>query len=208
MASRKRSRRSRRGITPRADVSGTLGTLLRTTLHQVGVVKDAAVRSASRSRERLDEAMLERKRRDTLAALGEVVYELIVEGDAADLEEVDEIRSLVSDLEHLDARLDQHEQHQAPAPQDDGTVSSAAWSSVRRFHQAEGAAERVWRPTADVPDAPKRDAAPPGESAGPRRRRSAASGERRGGISFVDDPADAAEAELADYMHPDDVPEQ
>jgi hypothetical protein len=73
---------------------------------------------------------------------------------------------------------------------DDGTVSSSPKLSPTRK-----AAPKVWRPPVDEEPAPS--AAPP-ESP---RRALPRDPLRKGGIAFDDDDGD-----LADYMHPDDVP--
>ena len=63
------------------DLKGTLGTLIRTTINQVGAVSDVAKRSALAQKQRLDGALLERKRRDALADLGELLYHLVQAGE-------------------------------------------------------------------------------------------------------------------------------
>src|SRR5215470_16501522 len=86
----------------RPEIRGTLGTLLRTTLAQASVVRDALERGAREGRSRLDEARANRRRHDTLAELG---LELIRRGEI-DLEELPEVRSLVHELDELDAHAD------------------------------------------------------------------------------------------------------
>jgi hypothetical protein len=98
---------------------------------------------------------------------------------------------------------------------DDGTVSSASWTPPP------AAPQRVWRPPADVPDAPeetaverppRRRASEPRAETRPETRppeakpaaRSKRPPARAGGISFASDDDD--DADLRDYMHPDDVP--
>jgi hypothetical protein len=94
----------------------------------------------------------------------------------------------------------------------DGTVSSASWSPPP------AAPQRVWRPPADIPDAPEETAVerpsrrraseprpetkPPEAKPAPRARRPSP---RAGGISFASEDDDEA-ADLREYMHPDDVP--
>jgi hypothetical protein len=97
---------------------------------------------------------------------------------------------------------------------DDGTVSSASWTPPP------AAPQRVWRPPADIPDAPeetaverpsRRRASEPRAEARPETRPPEAKPAkprrppaRAGGISFASDDDD--DADLRDYMHPDDVP--
>jgi hypothetical protein len=81
------------------ELRGTLGTLLRTTLEQAGAVRDALERGA---RSRFDEARSQRRRKDTLAELGELVLDLIRRGEI-DLTELPEAHDLVRQLDDLDA---------------------------------------------------------------------------------------------------------
>jgi len=69
----------------------------------------------------------------------------------------------------------------------DGTVSSGSWKPPRP-----AAPQRVWRPDG---------AEAPGPAPAPRARKPAAPPARAGGISF-----EGEEDDLAEYMHPDDVP--
>jgi hypothetical protein len=164
------------------ELKGTLGTLLRTT-------REVLERGAREGRERLDEALSGRRRDSALADLGEIVLDLIRRGEI-DLADLPEAREIVARLDELDA--EDGDTPAAPPPSrerfdrrrgsssDDGTVSAKTWAPPNKRK----APERVWRPTApEEPPAP----APPKAS------------EKRGGISFEDE-------DLADYMHPDDVP--
>ena len=94
--------RQRRGGFRPPEIRGTLGTLLRTTLEQAGVVRDAIERSARSGRSRLDEALSGRRRKDALAELGELVLDLIRRGEI-DLGELPEAKDLVRHLDELDA---------------------------------------------------------------------------------------------------------
>ena len=121
-----------------------------------------------------------------------------------DLDELPEVRELVAHLDELDAGA-QEEDAPPPRPirkrfdpprgaarEDDGTVAA----SSRRAAGAPATAKkpapaRVWRPPLDADERPATDAARraiPGKGKG-----------GKGGITFDDD-------DLADYMHPDDVP--
>lgn len=149
--------RNRRG----PEIRGTLGTLLRTTLQQASVVRDAIGRS-------VDEVRRGGRRQEVLAELGEVVLELVQRGEI-DLDELPEARPLVEELLGGDAPA-RREVATPPSrsrfdDRSDGTVSSAKWSPPKV------PASKVWKPE------PK-----------------------KGGISFDDD------SDLAEYMHPDDVP--
>src|SRR5262252_3996708 len=94
------ARQRRGGFRP--EIRGTLGTLLRTTLAQASVVRDALERGAREGRSRLDEARAHRRRHETLAELGEIVLELIRRGEI-DIDELPEARGLVHELDELDA---------------------------------------------------------------------------------------------------------
>src|SRR5690242_17059129 len=94
--------RQRRGGFRPPEIRGTLGTLLRTTLEQAGVVRDALERSARSGRSRLDSALAGRRRKDALAELGELVLDLIRRGEI-DLGELPEAADLVRHLDDLDA---------------------------------------------------------------------------------------------------------
>ena len=94
--------RQRRGGFRPPELRGTLGTLLRTTLEQAGVVRDALERGAREGRSRLDSALAGRRRKDALAELGELVLDLIRRGEI-DLAELPEAQDLVRFLDELDA---------------------------------------------------------------------------------------------------------
>jgi hypothetical protein len=221
------ARQRRGGFRP--EIRGTLGTLLRTTLAQASVVRDALERGAREGRSRLDEARANRRRHDTLAELGEIVLELIRRGEI-DLDELPEARGLIRELDELDEHDDRGREPDDPdedvpraptrrrfddrkptrdlkAPRreppkvtrdlkaphredrDDGTVSSQRWKPPSRG----GKPTKVWRPVvedAPVPDSPRKPET---------RERTKDLAPKRGGISFEDE-------DLADYMHPDDVP--
>ncbi|MDB4954538.1 MAG: hypothetical protein JWO36_2107 [Myxococcales bacterium] len=195
--------RQRRGGFRPPELKGTLGTLLRTTLQQAGVVRDAIASGAREGRSRIDEALSQRKRQDSLIELGEIVLDLIRRGEI-DLGELPEVRDLVAHLDDLDAgHTEDHAEPVAPrgrfdrrgARDEDDTVASSTWvPPIKRAdpapqdtHSRAKNATNVWRPPANRP-APS-DAAPVERPATPRK----------GGISFEDE-------DLADYMHPDDVP--
>jgi hypothetical protein len=184
---------------------GTLGTLLRTTLAQAGVVREVLERGAREGRSRIDGALSSRRRSDALADLGEAVLDLIRRGEI-DVDEIPEVRDIVAHLDELDAgHPDEHDAPPASAParsrfdsrrrdEDDGTVSSASrWLPAKKPAPRGG----VWRPPVD--SAVERPADEITAREAPKPRKAAV---RKGGISFDNDD----DADLADYMHPDDVP--
>src|SRR5258708_27209510 len=127
----------RRGGFKPTELRGTLGTLLRTTLAQAGAVRDAIERGAREGRSRLDDVRTNRRRSDALAELGEIVLELVRDGEI-DLAELPEAREVVARRDELDAR-DAEPPDRAPRPptrkrfddRDDGTVSSVARPPAR-----------------------------------------------------------------------------
>lgn len=188
---------------------GTLGTLLRTTLQQAGVVREALERGAREGRAKLDDFRADRRRQEALAELGEVVLELIRKGEI-DLSELPEARSIVAHLDELDAggapmRDDDDDEPVFPRGRqrfddrgDDGTVSSRTWEPPNRRSKP----TQVWRPNVAPPAAAGASDDP--AAAAPARPKHAPllprDPGRKGGISFDDDE------DLAEYMHPDDVP--
>lgn len=189
-------------------------------------MREAVERQARGSRDRLDVVMLQRKRRDSLARLGERVYELSLMARLDEVGDDEEIAAMIADVEVIEDRL----AADAPAARDDEAVSSASFRPPRANKDV-----RVWRPV--VPDheadgdEEERDAVRSGsersetarqardervpwesvapvearERAGDRRGRGdAGRGQSRGGIAFVADEADGDD-DLAAYMHPDDV---
>jgi hypothetical protein len=194
------------------ELRGTLGTLLRTAAAQVGPLRDALERTAREGRSRLENARSSRRRDDALADLGEIVLDLIRRGEI-DLGELPEVRDIVAQLDDLDAgNMPEDDRDEAPPPArnrfdsrssakrdqpDEGTVSSRSWAPPTLPRQGSKPAPRVWRPPADADDdTPAFDMDT--DVARPAAR--AKNPARKGGISFEDDD------DLAEYMHPDDVP--
>lgn len=88
-----------------SDLGGTLGGLLRSTLAQAGVVREALERGARSGRAVLDEALgdaaTDRRRTAALAELGQIVFELVQQGEL-DLAELPEIHEVVERLERFE----------------------------------------------------------------------------------------------------------
>lgn len=112
-----------------SDLGGTLGGLLRSTLAQAGVVREALERGARSGRAVLDEALgdaaQERRRTAALAELGQIVFELVQQGEL-DLAELPEIQDVV---ERLEASA---ESHDAPRARRGSRRSEAAGASFAR----------------------------------------------------------------------------
>jgi hypothetical protein len=221
------ARQRRSGGFKPPELKGTLGTLLRTTLQQAGVVRDVArealERGAREGKSRLDnfrsDLRSSRQRQEALAELGEIVLDLIRRGEI-DLAELPEARDVLAHIEELDISADEAEADReqrdnvptVPPPsrkrfddrsrgsEDDGTVSSARWTPPAR---RPGKPTKVWKPSL-VDHAPvSGDDQPPtnpGHKPIPRR-----DAQRKGGIQFSEPDDDS---DLADYMHPDDVPKK
>ncbi len=203
--------RQRRGGFSPPELRGTLGTLLRTTLQQAGVVREALERGAREGRSRLGELTTDlrssRRRTEALAELGEIVLELVRRGEI-DIDELPEARNVLEHLEELDgeeAVRDERDSSPTVGPptrrrfddrkEDDDTVSSTRWKPPTRREKP----TRVWKPSVDA--APVDDLSPPTVPGHHKPR----DPERKGGISFGNDD-DASD--LAEYMHPDDVPKK
>ena len=185
--------RQRRGGFTAPELRGTLGTLLRTT-------REVLERGAREGRERLDEVLAGRRRHEALAELGEIVLDLVRRGEI-DPEEIPEARQALEHLDEIDAQdqpfhRDERDEARDIAPARrfdartragaaDGTVAARGWKPPGPTKTP----ERVWRPPSRAAAAP---AAPPAAA----KPFPAA---HRGGIAFDDD-------DLADYMHPDDLP--
>jgi hypothetical protein len=188
--------RQRRG----PELRGTLGTLLRTTLAQAGNLRDVLERGAREGRSRVEDALANRRRSDALAELGEIVLDLIRRGEV-DVDELPEARDIVQHLDELDAgddddrdaprtirkRFDTRRSKPEPRDEDDGTTSSTTWAPPNRPRAPSTGTQRIWRANVDAAPAP----AP-------------APTKKSGGIRFERDDDD----DLAEYMHPDDVPKK
>ena len=170
---------------------GTLGSLLRTALGQVGSMRDVVEREARATRSRLDGALGDRRRQDALARLGDAVFELWVRGELGDLDEIPELRGCLAEIEAIDARAEvasrerggparsaddrggepaARDEHEA---EDDGAVSSANWAASRaRFDRGRPVSTtenlRVWRPVAPRDPPARRDTPPRGTDGGSR----------------------------------------
>ncbi|MCX5742578.1 MAG: hypothetical protein NT062_08785 [Proteobacteria bacterium] len=232
--------RQRRGGFKPPELKGTLGSLLRTTIQQAGVVRDVLARGVSEGRARIDDTRANRRRQDALAELGEIVLELVRRGEI-DPTELPEVHDVLHTLDELDGEPSDHAHDHSHShshshdDDDDDRVTipptrsrfdargpraaspTIAGSTHRRAAEADDtvssraarvvppaaavAAQRVWRPTPI--DAPEQETpAEPRPVAPAFRAKAMVPPPRRGGISFDDEE----DADLADYMHPDDVP--
>ncbi|HEY0254196.1 MAG TPA: hypothetical protein VGC41_21855 [Kofleriaceae bacterium] len=120
-----RQRTSRSGFKP--ELRGTLGTLIRTAVSQAGDL-------AREGRARLDDALAGRRRTEALAELGEIVLDLIRNGEI-ELDQIPEARTIVHKLERMDEGEGADDEVAYPRNRerfdrreaDDGTVSAKVW---------------------------------------------------------------------------------
>lgn len=189
------------------EIRGTLGTLIRSALAQAGGVREVLERGVRQGRERIDNYRSDARRTEALAELGEIVLDLVRRGEI-DPNELPEARDVIRHLEEIDGEegdagfrdeiaqppsRSRFDTRSSPSRErdDDGTTSSTRWSPPTPARPA----ARVWRPV----DPAAEEAAPPAPA---RRVPLPKDPHRKGGISFGGDDDD----DLADYMHPDDVP--
>src|SRR5688572_26606945 len=88
------------------DLRSALGSLLRSTVEQMGAVKETLERQAQAQKVRLDAALLGRKRREALAELGRVAYDLAAQGRLGDLEDLPELGRALVAVEELDQEIE------------------------------------------------------------------------------------------------------
>jgi hypothetical protein len=175
------SRGGKRGVPP--DLKGTLGTLIRTTINQVGAMTDVARRQARTQKQRLDTALLDRRRTGALADLGESLYDLATRGEI-ELDELPELVRAVQSVQEIDreiaeAELAASEGSLARRPVRLGRTRAggAAWQPDRdRDREPARSQERVWRPPVDADPEPPR-------AASDRRDKAAGGGNRAAGGS-------------------------
>lgn len=199
----------RRGGPP--NLKGALGSIFRTTLEQVGVVKDAALQQTRGSSGLVDQALASRRRRDAMTKLGEAIYERWRAGDLAELGLDPDIGVLLEEIRAegaSEADIDEAF-HRRSGPE--------AVSSKDYLPPVRPSAEPVWRPVmpADAEEASERvEMSIPAKQSQPKtasRRMTRNIAHRTAhGISFdteatkSDDPQ--FDDDLAQYMHDDDVP--
>jgi hypothetical protein len=201
--------RQRRGGFRPPELRGTLGTLLRTTLEQAGVVRDAISRGA---RSRFDEARSHRRRQDALASLGELVLDLIRRGEI-DLAELPEAQDLVQLLDDLDASAPSDPDDRIAQPPTRGRFDARPPARSRHDDgddRDDGYDRGRRRPASADEGYDRGRSRPPADEGYDRGRRSAADdGHDRGRRSAADDGHDRGRRSLDDgYDHgrrsPDD----
>jgi hypothetical protein len=214
-----------------SELSNTLGSLFRTTLEQASVVREVFERGAKEGRARFDEVRSERKRGTALTELGEIVLDLVRRGEI-DLVELPEIAGVVRELDAIDGELERSQsrstdvdaqalrdaEREAQQEERRERVRRSQSPTFRHGNAASAAATDRRRENRSVPDIPARSpTATDPESLMAKLRREAdgtlsalrdagrsaeTRRESRGGISFE------SEDDLAEYMHPNDVPDK
>jgi hypothetical protein len=91
-----------------SDFTSQLGSFLRTTLQQLDTVGKVVVQKGKAGKIQLDITLLKRKRKDVLAALGELTARLAAEGRLGD-EAFPELSSALVDLEAIDEKIEAEE---------------------------------------------------------------------------------------------------
>jgi len=180
------------------EVRGTLGTLLRSAIEQASGVRGIIERAAGEGKSRIDSYRSNQKRTDALADLGEVVLDLVRRGEI-DPNEIPEAHDALHALEELDGEdYHSHEHGHDHAPPTSRTRFDDRKPDERRPGGNDGTVSSgaVWRPPGPKHAHADDNTAlePPAKPAPPARK---------GGITFGSDDDDS---DLADYMHPDDVP--
>lgn len=213
----------RRGGPP--DLKSTLGSLLRTTLEQVGAVKDAVEQHARGQGGLINQALVQRRRNEAMAKLGETVHRLARSGELGELALDPSVGMCLQEIDALDedAEFSQWpEEDDMSSNQRGEAVSSANYAPARTSAATESGEYRVWRPTLfsqELVEHEQQAGSGPGDqpesrkSGGRSARLSRKVAQRSGSaIRFVEDkprPEDPeSEDDLASYMHDDDVPEK
>lgn len=171
---------------------------------------DVARRSALSGKQRFDGALLERRRREALAELGETLHELVRSGEL-ELDELPELARGVEEVDDLDRQIAEAE---ALAAGGGGggrrpvrlsrNEAPANWARERGSRPRPPPVEpRVWRPGVGPAAGPPEEAPAGGGAIAP-------ADDARGGIVFLEDDAAPAERDPDDsldaYMNDEDVP--
>lgn len=134
-----------------SDLKNTLGSFLRTTLDQVGVVKDAVERQ---TRSQIDHLLLQRRRKEALTALGEELVTRHKQGILGqkilgELAMDPIVARRLHEIEDIDAQLAGLSVADAEWEGDREAVSSAEYRPPSATSTPD---VRVWRPNAEASD--------------------------------------------------------
>jgi hypothetical protein len=186
-------------------------------------VKDVVEQQARSRGGLIDQALVQRRRKDALSRLGESVYRLSQRGELGELALDPEIGMAIAEIDGLDNEYGDDYDHDESAARRSGAeaVSSADYRPVKTA-PSEGE-YRVWRPVMPDDEPAETDdleadtlqdvEAPVAESKPKSPARMARKSARRSGgaIRFVEEeprPGDVdCDDDLEGYMHDDDVPE-
>jgi hypothetical protein len=115
------------------NLKGTLGSLFRTTLQQAGSFRQVLEREARSTRSWIEATRQARRKKDLLAELGLITYELAVRGELGDLAEYPELSMYVQQLDAL-------EEGKSAAPSQETSASEEAappdWQPVSTYVQS------------------------------------------------------------------------
>ncbi len=195
-------------------------------------MKDVARQQARGRGGLIDQALVQRRRKDALAKLGESIYRMSQRGTLGELALDPEIAMALADVESSgdsglfrDEELESYVGHGGPEAVSSKNYRPESAATARRGEQ------RVWRPV--MPPDPEDPAVEDGELEGDTqqdlalpdgmaeeqgqptktalRSRRSAMRSAGGGINFVEEearPGDAdSDDDLESYMHDDDVPQ-
>jgi len=194
------------GRRPPGDLRNTLGSLVQSALEQVGAVREVVGRSAQAQRSRYDSVRHERRRRDALAALGEVVHALATRGQLGDLVDDPEVRAQLEEIAGIDQRAEASEQRDHGSFAANAGTAPGARARPKRERGSDGEV-RVWRPvrpSAVASADPECDDEPAAIEAEREHDPPPMKGR---GISFGDDwDDDNDDDDLEEYMCDDDIP--
>ena len=105
------------------DFRDTLGSLVQSALEQVGAVREVVERGAQAQRNRYDTVKFERRRKDAMAGLGEVVYRKAVRGQLGEIGDDPDVLAQLEEIDALDQRIEATERRGASS----GFRANAGW---------------------------------------------------------------------------------
>lgn len=116
---------------------------------------DVARRQARSQKHRLDTALLERRRRDALTGLGEILYELASNGEI-ELDELPELSHAVEEVAEIDRRIAEAEAADRLPVDARKPVRLGRTPGGRSPGRTNDSRERVWRPDREPDRVPGR----------------------------------------------------
>ncbi|MBL4636218.1 MAG: hypothetical protein JKY56_20325 [Kofleriaceae bacterium] len=217
----------RRGGPP--DLKSTLGSLLRTTLDQFGAVKDVVEQQTRGRGGLLDQALMQRRRKEAMARLGESMYSYLQKG-SPEAEAIALVPEIAMAIANVDSLEDEEYGYDSPGfeggefvpASDHNFVPAPNHSSPKQNREAVSSANyrppapkqsskefRVWRPVVPPDDDSSESEDEPvslpmsassEKDTQSRIPRKTAQRKRGGGIHFVDEPARPGELDSDDDL--------